>query len=258
MIPVPETMKVCLFTVAVPSFCRVELCASSLARIQNQAGAVFNLCVSLDAGLVRPADVPAEGDGGGTRRRKKAARPQYASNAKRPLLMKSYPSPLQPTASSSSPVIFLMTMPTASNGVKIQPKATAVETASGSGAAAAGDAWQLNSYQRAKMRDAMKYKCEECGRGFPISSLLQRHIKSHSADNKLLCRYCGKSYGSKTTLNYHIFSKHLGRGFSISFIIFHSFFRCVNSFASVVVERSRTFLLEPESVKMHRLRAVAV
>jgi uncharacterized Zn-finger protein len=68
---------------------------------------------------------------------------------------------------------------------------------------------------RNRFRNAGKYalllQCELCGRGFPLGSLLERHVRTHTLANRIACPYCGKSYGSKATYNYHMFSKHSGK-----------------------------------------------
>jgi hypothetical protein len=35
-------------------------------------------------------------------------------------------------------------------------------------------------------------------------------VRTHTLANRITCPYCGKSYGSKATYNYHMFSKHSG------------------------------------------------
>ena len=140
----------------VPVLCRVELCAGSLATIQRQAGSLFNLSVSL------LSTSPTEKSPGPAARRRRKPRPQYASNATRPLLMKtsSLPVPAPP------PLILLMPMPgggAAAGTLKAPPVAIAAAGSSSGGSIAHREpeeenAWQLNSYQRAKMRDAQKYK----------------------------------------------------------------------------------------------------
>ena len=66
-----------------------------------------------------------------------------------------------------------------------------------------------------KIRNTEKYasllQCDLCGRGFPLGSLLERHVRTHTLANRITCPYCGKSYGSKATYNYHMFSKHSGK-----------------------------------------------
>ena len=54
-------------------------------------------------------------------------------------------------------------------------------------------------------------KCSFCGRGFPLGSLLERHVRTHTQANRITCPYCSKSFGSKVTYNNHLFSKHLGK-----------------------------------------------
>jgi hypothetical protein len=72
-----------------------------------------------------------------------------------------------------------------------------------------GDLMTMNSYQRAKLRCADKFKCDECGKGFPLSCLLQRHKRTHSDVKPFSCNYCDKSFSSKKFLNHHLFMRHL-------------------------------------------------
>ena len=72
-----------------------------------------------------------------------------------------------------------------------------------------GDLMTMNSYQRAKLRCADKFKCDSCGKGFPLSCLLQRHKRTHSDVKPFPCNYCDKSFSSKTSLNHHLFMRHL-------------------------------------------------
>jgi len=118
-------------------------------------------------------------------------------NVKRPLMIK--------TNSTQSPIFFVMPAtqpvnigdPTVGNQ---KEKTTTSETE---------DILTMNSYQRAKLRCADKFKCDLCGKGFPLSCLLQRHKRTHSDHKPFSCNYCEKSFSSKTSLNHHLFMKHL-------------------------------------------------
>ena len=50
----------------------------------------------------------------------------------------------------------------------------------------------LNSYQKAKLRCADKFKCDQCGKGFPLGCLLQRHKRTHLDSKPHSCNYCDK------------------------------------------------------------------
>ena len=50
----------------------------------------------------------------------------------------------------------------------------------------------LNSYQKAKLRCADKFKCDLCGKGFPLGCLLQRHKRTHLDSKPHSCNYCDK------------------------------------------------------------------
>ena len=67
----------------------------------------------------------------------------------------------------------------------------------------------LNSYQKAKIRCADKFKCNICAKGFPLDCLLQRHLKTHFDNKSFKCRHCEKGFSSKSSLRHHVFIKHL-------------------------------------------------
>ena len=66
----------------------------------------------------------------------------------------------------------------------------------------------LNSYQKAKLKNAEKFKCNICGKGFPLSCLLRRHIRIHSDHKPFKCSFCLKTFSSKATCRHHLFMKH--------------------------------------------------
>ena len=71
------------------------------------------------------------------------------------------------------------------------------------------DPGSLNSYQKAKIRCADKFKCDICAKGFPLDCLLQRHLKTHFDNKPFKCRHCDKGFSSKSSLRHHVFIKHL-------------------------------------------------
>ena len=71
------------------------------------------------------------------------------------------------------------------------------------------DPGSLNSYQKAKIRCADKFKCDICAKGFPLDCLLQRHLKTHFDNKTFKCRHCDKGFSSKSSLRHHVFIKHL-------------------------------------------------
>ena len=119
---------------------------------------------------------------------------------KRPLMIRGSPSAAQ------SPIIFFLSTPSAAS-VPVtslcKPEdqlASSEETSHHSN--------PLNSYQKAKQRCADKYKCDICCKGFPLSCLLQRHMRTHGDHKPFQCSYCQKSFSSKTSLNHHLFMRH--------------------------------------------------
>jgi len=137
-------------------------------------------------------------------------------SSKRPLLIKN--------SFAQQPIVFVMSGSSTANqhhqlsSVKSEshlPPGSEVSMMSAESEVGAAEAanemnpWTMNSYQRAKLRCADKFKCEQCGKGFPLSCLLQRHKRTHSEMKPFACSYCEKSFSSKTSLNHHLFMKHL-------------------------------------------------
>jgi len=131
-----------------------------------------------------------------TPQKRKLAQPTSSKvNAKRPLMIK--------TNSSQAPIFFVMPANPAlrqSETPLLTPPTTSEP---------GEELTTMNSYQRAKLRCADKFKCDLCGKGFPLSCLLQRHKRTHLDQKPFSCNYCEKSFSSKTSLNHHLFMKHL-------------------------------------------------
>jgi len=136
-------------------------------------------------------------------------------SSKRPLMMKN--------SSPQTPIFFVMPAPNSvqhkdkpgsfdkpddSSGLVI-PQIEPEDSPGSSFDLKSGDLNTMNSYQRAKLRCADKFKCDICGKGFPLSCLLQRHMRTHLDVKPHSCHYCEKSFSSKTSLNHHMFMKHL-------------------------------------------------
>ena len=168
---------------------RVKLSSDKLETTKEAAKTFLNIEVEIEN--VEPEKVVKP-------RKRKVIHNSPKVNSKRPLLMKN--------SSGQPPIFFVM------------PAPPAVQPACGSGVsstvvagsdASTEDLITMNSYQRAKLRCADKFKCDLCGKGFPLSCLLQRHKRTHSNMKPFSCSYCDKSFSSKTSLNHHLFMKHL-------------------------------------------------
>jgi len=133
-------------------------------------------------------------------------------NSKRPLMIKS--------STAQSPIFFVMPStpaghsPLQAGRQRDSPVASVQDSVTNcpqlsDGDVSSDDLLTMNSYQRAKLRCADKFKCDLCGKGFPLSCLLQRHKRTHSDLKPFSCNYCEKSFSSKTSLNHHLFMKHL-------------------------------------------------
>ena len=168
---------------------RVKLSSDKLETTKEAAKTFLNIEVEIEN--VEPEKVVKP-------RKRKVVYNSPKVNSKRPLLMKN--------SSGQPPIFFVM------------PAPPAVQPACGSGVSSTGvavsdasteDLITMNSYQRAKLRCADKFKCDLCGKGFPLSCLLQRHKRTHSNMKPFSCSYCDKSFSSKTSLNHYLFMKHL-------------------------------------------------
>ncbi|KAL1375876.1 hypothetical protein pipiens_017227 [Culex pipiens pipiens] len=55
--------------------------------------------------------------------------------------------------------------------------------------------------------DALPFKCEKCGRGFPKEYLLKSHLETHV---QVVCSVCNKTLASSATLRSHMANMHNG------------------------------------------------
>lgn len=51
-------------------------------------------------------------------------------------------------------------------------------------------------------------KCPTCARQFPVPSLLERHMRTHTNERPYQCRICGRSYSQSGNLNVHMKTIH--------------------------------------------------
>lgn len=120
---------------------------------------------------------------------------------KRPLRVKSNIVP--------SPQPIILVMPSSSTPASPIRSDASNRTCDNNDNVSEADLQNMNSYQKAKIRCADKFKCNTCGKGFPLGCLLQRHKKTHSDVKPFPCSYCKKSFSSKTSYNHHMFMRHL-------------------------------------------------
>jgi len=166
----------------------VDLAKGEVERVRAAAQAILGITLQVAPSAPRAPK---------SRRRPPSSRPH------RPLLIRS-------NAPAPAPVLVVVTPqvnPLVSgvrSGVRVEERVEGVKVVE-----EAPDFSTLNSYQRAKLRCADKFKCDECGKGFPLGCLLQRHKRTHQEIKPHRCSYCAKGFSSKTTLNHHMFMQHL-------------------------------------------------
>ena len=127
----------------------------------------------------------------------------------RPLMIKNHPG-------QSAPILLVMPVatsqeagvPVLENKIGSVIKTSECDVSKAEKDPAGMDVLTMNSYQRAKIRCADKFKCDICGKGFPLSCLLQRHKRSHSDVKPFACNFCSRRFSSKTSVNHHLFMQH--------------------------------------------------
>jgi len=138
---------------------------------------------------------------------KKKIKPQVdpKANAKRPLMMK---------MGGIQPVFFVLPVGVPPGGkipdnVSSPLLASTLNTPNSQQGNNSDSDFATNSYQRAKSRDAEKFRCDICLRGFPLACLLKRHKMIHSDKKPFSCRFCDKSFTTKAAWQHHEFARHL-------------------------------------------------
>jgi uncharacterized Zn-finger protein len=79
-----------------------------------------------------------------------------------------------------------------------QEPSVPVAKASGGGGGAAGSG--------GKARD--RYSCKFCGKVFPRSANLTRHLRTHTGEQPYKCKYCDRSFSISSNLQRHVRNIH--------------------------------------------------
>ena len=58
----------------------------------------------------------------------------------------------------------------------------------------------------AKARD--RYSCKFCGKVFPRSANLTRHLRTHTGEQPYKCKYCDRSFSISSNLQRHVRNIH--------------------------------------------------
>lgn len=170
---------------------RVKLQQAILEETKAAAKAFLNLTVQVEQ-TATVASSPACGNTKSSRgvsqklnRSISASRKRLASSKSRPLLIKAPPN-------SQTPPPVLVVLAPQQQRISI-PHMKSEDLLKGASIDENTiDFSSLNSYQKAKLRCADKFKCDLCGKGFPLGCLLQRHKRTHLDLKPHSCNYCDK------------------------------------------------------------------
>ncbi|XP_065172317.1 transcription factor hamlet-like isoform X2 [Atheta coriaria] len=126
----------------------------------------------------------------------------YRAQSKVPIQYPRYP-PFLPTSmlSPTSPSFDLLRAPTLTPVSKFDPPTPTATTnlppggGGGTGGSVGG-----------KVKD--RYACKYCGKVFPRSANLTRHLRTHTGEQPYKCRYCERSFSISSNLQRHVRNIH--------------------------------------------------
>ena len=175
--------------ISITNYFRVSLSGSSIVKTRELAENVMGIKLVEEKIVKQETSEPQKTKDVRCHPNKKLRSAPQRIASKRPLLMKSL--------DNQAPIVFIM------------PGSVQSYEKYGQTPQNIEDPATLNSYQKAKIRCADKFKCDICGKGFPLDCLLQRHLKTHFDNKSFKCRHCDKGFSSKSSLRHHVFIKHL-------------------------------------------------
>ena len=89
--------------------------------------------------------------------------------------------------------------------LSVASSSTSSSSAAVAAAAAAPDAGRFHMFG-SKLKD--RYSCRFCGKIFPRSVNLTRHLRTHTGEQPYKCRYCERSFSISSNLQRHVRNIH--------------------------------------------------
>ena len=165
---------------------RVRLQQAILEETKSAAKAFLNLSVQLDpTASPSPTNINKKGKPGVPQKltHSTSSRKHPSIAKSRPLLIKA------PSNTLTPPVLVVLAPQQQLSGPQLKPEVPLEDASIDENSI---DFSSLNSYQKAKLRCADKFKCDLCGKGFPLGCLLQRHKRTHLDSKPHPYNFCDK------------------------------------------------------------------